>query len=139
MAIMRELKHKFGRVKLITGAVQDEVTSAIINSVVEVQKEHSSAEALKVAQLFNKAISLYDEGVPLATALLAISELSKEKKNAAKIFGFTAISVASILPYLLVNQKIFEEFVDDLREDADKEMSRNRQSKVTRLKPRKKS
>jgi hypothetical protein len=139
MNMMKQIQKQFGHVKVITGALQDEVTSAVIRSITDIQREQGEAEALKVAQLFSKAISLYEDGVTLASALLVVAELNKDKKSAAKILGFTAISLASVLPYVLINQEQFEDFVDDLREDAKKESGRNktlRTAKVTRLKTR---
>lgn len=140
MDIMRGVQKNFNRAKIISGAVQDEVTSAVIRSIDDVENESGPAEALKVANLFNKAISLYSEGVPLAAALLAVSELSKEKKSPAKLLGFTAIGVASILPYLLINQDKFEDCLEDLRNATKKEDSRKglKSSKVTKLSSRRK-
>lgn len=141
MEMMREMKKQFGHLKVVTTAVQDEVTSAVIRSIDDVKRESGAAEALKVAGIFSKAIALYDEGLPLATAMLAAAELSKDRKNAAKILGFAAISITSVLPYMLINQEEFEDYLCDLREDAKNANGRKRTktAKVTRLKPRKKS
>lgn len=137
---MRQVQKKFGQAKIVSGAVQDEVTSAVLKSIDDVQRESGSAEALKVANLFNKAISLYSEGVTLAVVLLAIAELGKEKKSTAKLLGFAAIGLASALPYLLINQDKFENCLEELRDDVKKADGRKsvRSAKVTKLSTRRK-
>jgi hypothetical protein len=141
MEMINVIQKKFGNVKVASGAMQGEITAAVIRSISDIKKEQGAAEALKIAQIFSKAISLYEQGVPIATALLAVAELQKDKKSAGKILGFAFISLATALPYVLINQEKFEEFVEDLRSDAKNTSGRksSKLAKVTRLKPRKKS
>lgn len=135
MTALREIQRKFGRLKVVTGAIQDEITAELINSINDIQRESGAAEALKVAELFNKAISLYTAGVPMATALLAVTELNKEKKSPAKLLGFAAICLASVLPYVLINQEEFDDYLEELRADAHSESKKRstRTAKVTKL------
>ncbi len=128
-----KLQRKIGRAKLAAGEVQEEITSGLINSIEEIRKEQGSKEALRVAALFQKAISLYSEGVTMASAVVAATELNNDKKNFIKIAGFSLLCLASLLPHILVEKEQFDDYVDELTEDAKRESGR-KTAKVTRLK-----
>jgi hypothetical protein len=140
MKINRNLQRNFGKLKIVTNAIQDEVTNVLIDSLCQLQKDSGSTEAYKVAELFQKAIGLYTDGVPMSAALMTVGELNKENKNFAKILGFAVLCASTVLPYVLIDQESFDDFVDELAEDAKKESSRTKTTaRVTRLKPRSKA
>lgn len=130
-----KLQRKLGKVKIAAEEIQDEITDALINSLADIRKEQGAKEALRVAELFQKVTTLYADGVTMASAAMVITELNNDKKNFVKIAGFAALCLSSLLPHVLVDKDQFDDFIEELKEDAKRETNR-KTAKVTRLKPR---